>query len=124
MLRQAPLPACFVGRTYADLVCYCLRAGGGGEARAQGAEETSQAGGGGAWGAAAAQLPAGWLPLGLLRKKSENRAWRLPFVAVHPDPSTELTAGDAVFLLRSRGSGPASSAVAGVGWGARREEGR
>jgi hypothetical protein len=40
------------------------------------------------------------VPLGLLRRKAENRAWRLPYVATHPSPDTLLQLGDAVFIVR------------------------
>jgi hypothetical protein len=40
------------------------------------------------------------VPLGLLRRKAENRAWRLPYVATHPHPRSLLQASDLVFLVR------------------------
>jgi hypothetical protein len=86
MLQQRAVPAGLVGRSYADLIAFCLLGGAGDSA------------------ACRASFPPGWLPLGLLRKKTENRAWRLPFVAVHPEPSTLLLASDKIFLLRSRGA--------------------
>jgi hypothetical protein len=41
-----------------------------------------------------------YVPLGLLRRKAENRAWRLPYVATHPEPGTPLQPSDMVFVLR------------------------
>lgn len=84
MLQQAPVPAALVGRPYSDLVAFCLL----------GARSDATAAG--------AAFPPGCLPLGLLRKKGENRAWRLPYVAIHPRPDLQLEASDAVFLLRAR----------------------
>lgn len=42
------------------------------------------------------------VPLGLYRRKSENPAWRLPYVATNPLPDTPLRPGDRVFVLRER----------------------
>jgi hypothetical protein len=41
-----------------------------------------------------------YIPVGLLRKKAENRAWRLPYVATHPRAETLLQATDLVFVIR------------------------
>lgn len=57
MLQQQPVAPDLVGRTYAELVTALLL-------NPEPAERR--------------------LPLGLLRRKSENRAWRLPYVAIHP----------------------------------------
>lgn len=92
-LHQVPVPVAYVGRTYGELASALLLARGGGES------------GGGEAEVENTPLPAPWpheVPLGLLRRKSENRGWRLPYVALHPVPSTVLELTDCVFLLRPR----------------------
>lgn len=74
MLQQIPVPAALVGHTYGELVSHLLLDPSHGRA----------------------------VPLGLLRRKSENRAWRLPYVATHPAPGSVLDAGDQVFIIRAR----------------------
>ncbi len=105
MLMQVPVPAALHGRTYGELVSHLLLSPGAASGAAPGAPV------GPAWGeprpaagaGAAAQAPsARSVPLGLLRRKSENRAWRLPYVAAHPAASTVLEATDAMFILRPR----------------------
>ncbi|KAF8071241.1 Kcnt2 [Scenedesmus sp. PABB004] len=73
MLRQLPVPPHLVGCTYRELVAALLSAP---------APQDRH------------------VALGLLRRKAENRAWRLPFVATHPDPDTVLQITDAVFVIR------------------------
>jgi len=73
MLQQLPVPPHLVGCTYRELVRHFL---------------TSP------------EPHLRYVPLGLLRKKAENRAWRLPYVATHPDPDVELQITDFVFVVR------------------------
>jgi hypothetical protein len=73
MLQQQPVPSHLVGCCYHDLVLYYL-----------GSPDPLQR----------------HIPLGLLRRKAENRAWRLPYVATHPNPDTLLQASDMVYVLR------------------------
>lgn len=42
------------------------------------------------------------IPLGLYRRKSENSAWRLPFVVTNPNRRVLLEAFDRVFVLCER----------------------
>ncbi|WIA32340.1 hypothetical protein OEZ86_003176 [Tetradesmus obliquus] len=73
MLLQLPVPPHLVGCTYKELVAHFLQA---------------------------PQPHKRHVPLGLLRRKAENRAWRLPYVATHPDPDAVLQMTDAVFMIR------------------------
>jgi hypothetical protein len=73
MLLQLPVPAHLVGCTYKELVAHFL---------------------------SAQQLQDRHVPLGLMRRKAENRAWRLPYVATHPNPDAVLQMTDAVFVIR------------------------
>jgi hypothetical protein len=86
MLHQVPVPLAFVGRTYGELVSALLLVEGApagakpanGSGNAAGAEAGGEAAGP-AEAPADAPLPAPWpheVPLGLLRRKSENRGWR------------------------------------------------
>ena len=43
------------------------------------------------------------VPLGLYRRKSENAAWRLQYVATNPPWHERLEISDRVFVLRERG---------------------
>ncbi|KAA6421675.1 MAG: cation channel family, partial [Trebouxia sp. A1-2] len=43
------------------------------------------------------------VPLGLYRRKSENSAWRLQYVATNPPWHERLEISDRVFVLRERG---------------------
>lgn len=43
------------------------------------------------------------VPLGLYRRKSENGAWRLKYVATNPPWHERLEVSDQVFVLRERG---------------------
>jgi hypothetical protein len=76
MLQLVPVPPHLVGHPYSQLVTHLVTRG-------------VSAGG-------------PLLPLGLLRRKSENRGWRLPYVAVHPRPDVVLDAADGVYVLRQR----------------------
>jgi hypothetical protein len=73
MLQQQPVPVHLIGCCYSELVSHFLNH-----------PDPLQR----------------HIPLGLLRKKSENRAWRLPYVATHPQPDSLLQATDLVFLIR------------------------
>lgn len=73
MLQCLPVPQHLVGATYGELVRHFL---------------TSPA------------PHMRHVPLGLMRRKAENRAWRLPYVAAHPDPATVLSLSDSVFVIR------------------------
>ncbi len=44
------------------------------------------------------------IPLGLYRRKSENPAWRLPYVSTNPSWMERLDHRDRVFVLRERDS--------------------
>lgn len=120
MLHQVPVPLPFVGRTYGELVTALLLLDGttpthhgqhGGDRNSDGGISGGDGyrgdSDGGGTPRAAAPLPAPWaheVPLGLLRRKSENRGWRLPYVALHPAPTTVLVLTDCVFLIRPRSS--------------------
>eukprot|EP00775_Hariotina_reticulata_P001447 gene1447-1788_t len=73
MLLQLPVPSHLVGCTYKELVRHFLTS---------------------------SEPHMRHVPLGLLRKKAENRAWRLPYVATHPDPDVVLQMTDSVFVIR------------------------
>jgi hypothetical protein len=73
MLLQLPVPAHLVGCTYKELVSHFL---------------------------SSPQPQDRHVPLGLMRRKAENRAWRLPYVATHPDPDAVLQMTDVVFVIR------------------------
>lgn len=73
MLQQQPVPLSLVGCYYAELVQHYLSS-----------PDPQQR----------------YVPIGLLRKKAENRAWRLPYVATHPHPDTLLLPTDLVFVIR------------------------
>jgi hypothetical protein len=73
MLLQLPVPAHLIGCTYKELVSHFL---------------------------SAPQPQDRHVALGLMRRKAENRAWRLPYVATHPDPDAVLQMTDAVFVIR------------------------
>ncbi len=73
MLQQQPVPQHLIGCCYAELVAFYLTH---------------------------PDPCARFVPLGLLRKKLENRAWRLPYVATHPHPDSLLQATDMVFVIR------------------------
>ena len=87
MLHQVPVPMPFVGRTYGELVTALLlmpatastAAAAAAGSGAHGANGAAEGGAAGAAAGAARALPAPWaheVPLGLLRRKSENRGWR------------------------------------------------
>jgi hypothetical protein len=76
MLQLVPVPPHLVGHSYSQLVTHLVTRG-------------VSAGG-------------PLLPLGLLRRKSENRGWRLPYVTPHPRPDVVLDIADGVYVLRQR----------------------
>lgn len=73
MLQQLPVPAHLVGSSYQELVQYWL---------------------------SHPDPQHRHVSLGLLRRKAENRAWRLPYVATHPAPDTLLAPTDLVYVIR------------------------
>jgi hypothetical protein len=79
MLHQVPVPLAFVGRTYGELVTALLLVSGGAEGATSAPAAPPQAQNAASPGFKGAPLPAPWaheVPLGLLRRKSENRGWR------------------------------------------------
>ena len=90
MLQLVPVPPQLVGRPYSMLVTAFVL---------QGQPAYSSSSGSSTEGRALGSV----LPLGLLRRKSENRGWQLPYVAVHPGPDVVLESSDAVYVLRTRG---------------------
>jgi hypothetical protein len=102
MLHQVPVPLPFVGRTYGELVAALLLLGGSGS--------SSNAGGGSAKASLAskphaadyAPRPAPWaheVPLGLLRRKSENRGWRCEGCLKGNEAGAALLGGHSIYLV-------------------------